>query len=312
MERSKAFFINGGAGRIICSIPAFEKYEEESNDKNYIIICEGGSEIFKGHPKLDNKVYDIWHKNLFKDKIIDRDIVSTEPYRLWEYYNQKCNLTQAFDIQINNKGIRELPKPTVYLSKEELLTGRHVISEVKSKIKKDKVIVIQPFGRGIDYIDETLVDKSGRSFELKDLKKLIRKLQDHGYAVIIMSEFKVDFTGEKYKDEVAMPEGVNLRQWAAVIKYDDHFLGCDSVGQHLSYAMETPTSVVTGSTFPVNITYPDCKYFEIFDMGELHREYSPIRITVDERVDRSNENIMSMTDEIIDLITDHITGKKKS
>jgi len=30
--RSKAFFINGGAGRVICSIPALEKYAEESGD----------------------------------------------------------------------------------------------------------------------------------------------------------------------------------------------------------------------------------------------------------------------------------------
>lgn len=312
MERSKAFFINGGAGRIVCSIPALEKYEEESNDKDFIIVCEGGSEFFKGHPKLDSKTYDMWHKNLFKDKIIDRDIVSTEPYRIWEYYNQKCNLSQAFDIQINGKGVRELPKPSLYLSKEELLTGRKLISEVKNKLKKDKVIVIQPFGRGIDYIDETLVDKSGRSFELKDLKKIIKKLQEQNFAIILMAEFKVDFTDEKLKDELAMPEGVNLRQWAAIIKYADHFLGCDSVGQHLAYSMETKSTIVTGSTDPINISYPGCKFFEIFDMGEVHREYSPIRITVDERIDRSNENIMTMNDEIIELLINEIAGKKAS
>lgn len=311
MERSKAFFINGGAGRIVCSIPAFEKYVEESGDKDFIIVCEGGSEFFKGHPTLDDKVYDIWHKNLFKDKLKDRDIVSTEPYRIWEYYNQKCNLTQAFDIQINSKGIRELPKPMIYLSKEELLTGRQLISEVKKKLKKEKVIIIQPFGRGIDYIDETLIDKSGRSFELKDLKKIVKKLQENNFAIIMMSEFKVDFTGDNLKDELAMPEGVNLRQWAAVIKYADHFLGCDSVGQHLAYAMEVDSTIVTGSTYPVNISYPDCKFFEIFDMGEVHREYSPIRITVDERIDRGNENIMSMNDEIIKLLINNIIGIKE-
>ena len=30
MTRSTAFFVNGGAGRHICSIPAFEKYEAEN------------------------------------------------------------------------------------------------------------------------------------------------------------------------------------------------------------------------------------------------------------------------------------------
>ena len=309
--RSTAFFVNGGAGRVICSIPAFEKYKEEHPEDDFIIVAEGGTDFFKGHPDLYPRVYDNWHKDLFRSHIQMRNVVTTEPYRIWEYYNQKCNLTQAFDIQINNKGIRNLPKPTIYLSKEELLTGRQLISEVKKKIKKDKVIVIQPFGRAIDYIDETLIDKSGRSFELKDLKKIVKKLQEKNFAIIMMSEFKVDFSEDKLKDELAMPEGVNLRQWAAVIKYADHFLGCDSVGQHLSYAMEVPSTIVTGSTYPVNISYPDCKYFEIFDMGEVHREYSPIRITVDERIDRGNENIMSMNDEIIGLLVNNIIGVKE-
>lgn len=310
MERSNAFFINGGIGRVICSIPALEKYLEESKDDDFIIVCEGGSEIFKGHPTLDNRTYDAWHKNLFKEKLINRNIISTEPYRLWEYYNQKCSLSQAFDIQINNKGIRELPKPTLHLSKDELLSGRHLISEIKKKLKKDKIIVFQPFGRSIEYIDETLVDKSGRSFELKDVKKIIKKLQELDFGVILMAEFKVDFSGEKYKDEVAMLENVNLRQWGSIIKYSDHFLGCDSVGQHLAYSVGTPASVVTGSTFPINVSYPNSSDVEIFDMGEIHREYSPIRITVDERVDRKNETIMSMTDDIIEVIINHIKGKK--
>ena len=309
MQRHSAFFVNGGIGRVICSIPAFEKYLTESPADDFIIVCEGGSEIFKGHPTLDKRTYDLWHKNLFKEKLIDRNIVTTEPYRVWEYYNQQCSLAQAFDIQINNKGIRELPKPSLYLSKDELLTGRHLVSEVKKKLKKDKVIVLQPFGRGIEYIDETLVDKTGRSFELRDVKKFIRKLQDLGFAVILMAEFRIDLSSEKLRDEVATPENVNIRQWAAIIKYSDHFLGCDSVGQHLAYSVGTTASVLTGSTFPVNVSYPDVSSVDIFDLGEVVREYSPIRITVDERVDRTNENIMSMNDEIIDVVINNIKSR---
>jgi len=102
-QRSKAFFLNGGAGRMLCSIPAFEKYEQESGDKDFIIICEGGTDVFKGHPTLDARTYDVWHKHLFLEKIKDRDIVSPEPYRIWEYYNQKCSIAQAFDIEIKVK-----------------------------------------------------------------------------------------------------------------------------------------------------------------------------------------------------------------
>jgi len=308
--RSKSFFINGGYGRVVCSIPAFEKYAEESGDKNFIIVCEGGTDAFKGHPLLDDRAYDVWHKNLFKEKLKDTDIVSTEPYRIWEYYNQKCSLSQAFDIQINNKGIRDLPSPKVFLSKEELLTGRQLVSEVKEKLKKDKIIVIQPFGRSMRYIDNSFVDSSGRSIEFKDLKALIRKLQKD-FAVVIMAEMQFDFSKEKFAQEVAMPEGVNLRQWLAIIKYADHFLGCDSVGQHLAYIAETPTTAVLGSTFPINVSYPDCDFFEIVDLGMHDRVYDPIRIMPDETTSRHNENIMSMTTEIQDYIIDRVLRKEK-
>ena len=41
ISRPKAFFLNGGMGRIICAIPALEKYYNESNDKDFIIVIEG-------------------------------------------------------------------------------------------------------------------------------------------------------------------------------------------------------------------------------------------------------------------------------
>lgn len=310
-QRSRAFFLNGGAGRMISAIPAFEKYEQESGDKDFIIICEGGTDVFKGHPTLDARTYDVWHKNLFIEKLKDKDIVSTEPYRVWEYYNQKCSIAQAFDIEINKKGIRPLPKPTLNLSKDELLTGRKLISDVKKQIKKSKIVVFQPFGRGIQVVDDTPVDSTSRSIEFKDVKAIIKKLQDKDFGVILMSEFKIDFTDEKFKDEIAMPENVSMRQWAAIIKYADHFLGCDSLGQHLAHCLDKPATVLFGSTYPINVSYPENKLFTILDMGEDTREYSPIRITQDERVDRKHETIMSMTPEIHTYIVDAVQGKNK-
>jgi hypothetical protein len=307
--RSKAFFVNGGYGRVVCSIPAFEKYAEESGDNDFIIVCEGGTDAFKGHPILDERAYDIWHKNLFREKIKDRECVTTEPYRVWEYYNQECSLTQAFDIQINDKGIRELPKTKLYLSKEELLVGKQIVDEVKEKLKKDKVICIQPFGRSSTVNNNTFMDSSGRSIEYKDLKSIIKKLQKEKFAVVIMSEYKFDFSKDGFADEVAMPDNVSLRQWASVIKNCDHFLGCDSVGQHLSYQAETLTTIVIGSTFPVNVSYPDCEYFNIIDLGMHDRVYDPIRILPDEYTSRKNENIMYMSAEIQDYVVDTVLGK---
>ena len=308
-KRSKAFFLNGGAGRMLCSIPALEKYEEESGDKDFVIVAEGGTDMFKGHPTLHDRAYDPWHKHLFRDVIKQRDVVQPEPYQVWEYYNQQCSIAQSFDILLNNKGIRDVPLPTMNLSKDELLTGRQLIAEVKEKLKVDKVVVFQPFGRGVQVVDETPVDSTARSFEYTDIKNIVKNLQEKGYGVVIMSELKIDFKGENLKAEVAMPEGVTLRHWAAIIKFADQFLGCDSVGQHLSVVVDTPTTVVTGSTYPINVSYPNTKNVNVLDIGQNERRYSPIRITIDEEVDRQNENLMTMTSEIREYIIGVVTGE---
>lgn len=299
-QRAKAFFINGGAGRVLCSIPALEKYAEE-NGKDFIIVCEGGTDFYKGHPLLHERAYDHWHKNLFEDKLINMDLVSPEPYRIWEYYNQKCSIAQAYDIAINNKGIRQLPKPTLRLSNEELFFGFNLINEVKEKTKKDQVVIFQPFGRGVRAENGIIFDPSGRSFEGIHTINIVKKLQKK-YGIILMSEIGVDFAKHGCKDPVAIPQNVGLRQWAGLIHHSDYFLGCDSVGQHIAYSLDVPTSVVVGSTFGINVSYPDAEKVDVLDMGGHLRRYSPIRITMDEVADRGNDGIMQMNEAVEDAI----------
>ena len=295
-------------GSIISAIPALEKYYESKEDPDFIIVIEGICNIMNGHPTLDNKTYDMYHKNLFHTKLINMDIVSPEPYRLNEYFNQKCDIAQAFDILINKKGVRELPAPTLILSKEELLEGRKAVDEIKKKVKKEKLVVVQPFGRAITQIDNSFVDKSNRSIEFTNLKNIIKKLQAKDWAVCVMAEFGIEFKDAGFPDEVAIPEIADLRNWAGLIKYADAFLGCDSVGQHLAKAMETPASVVMGATYPINTSYPNDKSFKIIDMGQFDREYDPIRISFDERISRKHERIMTMTPDIEDYVVSAVNG----
>ena len=303
-QRSKAFFINGGAGRVLCSIPAFEKYAEDSGDKDFIIVCEGGTELYKGHPILDARSYDHWHKNIFKDKLKNMDLVSPEPYRVWEYYNQKCSLAQAFDIAINNAGVREIATPLLHLSRDEEIAGINVINDVKSGLKKEKIVVFQPFGRGIGDHNGILSDPSGRSFEYQTVINLIKKFQKQGWGVILMSELRLDVKKTELQEEIAQPENATLRAWAAIIQNADLFVGCDSVGQHMAYSVKTPTIAVLGSTFPINVSYEETEIFKVLDLGEGLRQYSPIRIVIDEAVDRSNERLMLMTSELEDYLID--------
>lgn len=315
MSRNKAFFINGGAGRVVCSIPALEKFHEENPDNDFLIVCEGGTDFYKGHPVLHAKAYDVWHKNLFEDKLKNMELVSPEPYRVWEYYNQKANLSQAYDIEINNKGVRDLPKPTIRLSKQEKLSAAQVVREVKEKTEKDKAIVFQPFGRGVVNDNGMITDFSGRSFEPETVVNLVKVLSKE-YAIIFMGEIAIEFQKHGITQPVAIPQNIDLRTWTAIISQSDHFLGCDSVGQHLAYSLDIPATVVVGSTFKENVSYPDHKSFNVLDMGEGARIYSPIRITQDEYTDRMNEGIMAMNDKveevIISTVKDSMTDKKKA
>ena len=301
--RPKSFFINGGAGRVLCSIPALEKYQEDHPDEDFLIVCEGGTDFFKGHPTLYGKVYDNWHKNLFRDKLIHTDTISPEPYRVWEYYNQKCNLSQAFDIAINNKGIRDLPKPTIKLSKEESINGKFIVAEVRQKTNKKKTVVFQPYGRGVQQAGNIITDPSGRSFEHGNMVSIIKRLQKK-YSVILMSEFAFDFEKEGLRDTISFPagNGVPMRGWAGIIKEADLFLGCDSVGQHIAHAVGTPVVAVMGSTFGVNVSYPEEEMFDVLDMGEGLRQYDPIRICPDEESARLNDGIMAMNDKVEEVI----------
>ncbi len=302
--RSKAFFVNGGAGRVISSIPAFEKYAETNDD--FIIVCEGGTDFYKGHPTLDGKAYDHWHKNLFQEQIKHRDCVSPEPYRNWYYYNQQCNLAQAYDMEINGLDEpRELPKPKIELNKMEVISGFNIVQEIKSVTKKDKVIVVQPFGRSISQMGEFLADPSSRSMPLTGTCDIINQLKKD-YAVIIMSEyhFSTEEDEEKSRYPVARPQIPDMRTWAAVIEVADHFLGCDSMGQHMARALDKTATVVVGSTYPENISYPGHKDFDIIDVGDGRREYAPIRITQDERVDRFNDQAMELDKNQIKQILD--------
>lgn len=301
-ERSKAFMINGGAGRVLCSIPALEKYYEETKDENFIVVCEGGTELYKGHPLLDARTYDIWHKNLFHEKIKERDIITLEPYRIWEYYNQKVSLAQAFDIQINAKGIRELPKSKLVLSKSEIAQGLELVEEIKCKLKKEKVVVLQPFGRNVQLSAGVPTDSTGRSFDFTNTISLIKKLQKDGFAVVLFSEISIDTGKLNLKEEIAHPKNINLRQWAAIMKHSNLFLGCDSVGQHLSHTLDVPSVAVFGSTYPINVSYPETNRFRVVDLGVNERKYSAIRITQDEHIDRANEQLMYMTDDIEDYV----------
>ena len=302
----KAFFVNGGAGRVICAIPALEKYAKNKPEDNFIIVSEGWMEIFSSSPILRNRVFHVMHNHLFEEQLRNREIISLEPYRLNEYYNQKVNLIQAFDILINGceNIIESNTKVTMELSKKEQIDGYDIVNDVKKVKNKEKVIVFQPFGSSVIQQSQFIYDNSGRSFELADTMKLIDLLKKD-YGILLMSQLPIPATENQ---DVAWPQNLNVRQWMGIINACDYFLGCDSLGQHIAHSLSKPSTVVIGSTFPENISYNDSD-FTIIDIGKEKRKYTPMRITIDDNVDRNNESLMVLKNEHFDRIVDSIKKK---
>ena len=109
-----------------------------------------------------------------------------------------------------------------------------MVQEVKAVTGKDKVVVIQPFGRGVEQVGDFIADASSRSMSLVNTCDIINDLKKD-YGVIVMSEmqFPVEENEEKSRHKIARPQIEDIRVWDAVIEVADHFLGVDSIGQHI-------------------------------------------------------------------------------
>lgn len=118
MERKKVFHLDGGAGRVICALPALEKYAKKNKD--FTVLIGGWDSLTYGNRLLQDKTYGMDVKGVFNLLIKDNQIIHPEPYLLWEYYNQKCSLVEGFDKIINETDDHsDLEPPKLYLSKGE-------------------------------------------------------------------------------------------------------------------------------------------------------------------------------------------------
>jgi hypothetical protein len=189
----------------------------------------------------------------------------------------------------------------MYFSKTELTWANQTLGEAKENGKKSKTIVFQPFGSTAAASNNDVLDTSSRSLSATAFLSLSKKLS---------TRYNLIFFGEQNlyvpEDTVTMKvPTADLRMWASLIKVCDYFVGVDSVGQHMARAVNTKGTVIYGSTFPINTSYPD--YFQILEK-EGPKKYSPIRITgLDSTLaDRYNESLMEFSEKEIKEIYDAI------
>lgn len=310
-KTKKVFWIDGGAGRVIAAIPALLKYNRLNPDADWAVLIGAWDFLYWGIPELQDRTYNLDTKGVFDNVVKNADqIVTPEPYRLPAYFRQELSLAEAFDREINNTTDHsDLEPPRLALNQQERLVAQNTISDLKNAQKKSKTVVFQPFGRGAKLDRAAVVDEESRSLSAKDYLSLTRRLAQK-YNMIFFGE--PDF--QLKDDNLSGKYTADLRTWSALIAEADYFIGCDSVGQHMARAVGTPGTVIFGSTFPKNTSYPD--YFQIIEKQGF-RKYSPIRIAgLDVALsNRLNEGTMSFSqkeiDEMFNKIVDHIERKTK-
>ena len=295
----KVFILDGGAGRVICALPALEKYIMSHPEEDVKIIIHGWDNLVWGNPLLQDITFSADTKGVFDLVIKNADIIVTpEPYKVPGYFKQELSLSEAFDYEINQTNKHEdLVLPKLYTSKMEEKGAANMLADVKLQQKKNKTIVIQPFGRSAKVGRGDVIDESSRGLDSKSYLSLVKKLSTK-YNLILFAE--KDFYLKE--DTFTFKPEIDLRMWLSVIQASDYFVGCDSVGQHIARAFDKPGTVFIGSTFPINVSYPN--WFQIIEKEGVPKKYSPIRICgLDSHLaDRYNDLCMDFNETDIDEI----------
>lgn len=295
----KVFMLDGGAGRVIAAIPALQKYVREHPDEDISILVGGWDVLYWGIPELHDITFNPEQKGIFEHVVLGADkIVSPEPYRVPGYFRQELSLAEAFNVLINETDDhKDLGLPQLVLNKAEEFNAAKLMADAKAQQQKAKTLVIQPYGRSAERPDEnTIFDTSSRSLDSEAYLKLAKKLA---------TKYNLIFFGEQNfvhpQDTFTLKPQLDLRMWAAAVEACDYFVGVDSMGQHMARAFGTPGTVILGSTFAKNVSYPD--YFNIIEKKDA-KKYSPIRISgLDGHLaDRHNDRLMDFSDDEINEI----------
>lgn len=304
MKRNTTFAINGGAGRVITAIPALEKYHRLNPEDDFKVIIAGWESLYWNHPLLQQKTFNIIQKGMFEFVIKNNNLVAPEPYQRWSYYNQKTSLAEAFDEEINQtENHSDLTKPNLYLHSNEIAMAIKMIDEAKRMKNKRKFVVFQPYGSGMTMVNNRPFDSSNRSLDVDDALAL-GKLLSQDAAVLYFGPNEFIHPGDDFMLNAKNVPGADLRFYMAMIHCCDFFVGVDSLGQHIARAFEKKGIIIMGSTFEINVSYPD--YFKFYRNKNVPITYNPIRIgAIDcEFADRLNDGCIKFSKQQISEIYD--------
>jgi ADP-heptose:LPS heptosyltransferase len=296
------FVLDGGAGRLIAAIPALEKYAANNPQDDFRILTASWEELYWAHPVLQNRTYNINQKGVFELHMKNRRLVHPEPYMINDYYNQRIHLTEAFDREINNTTNHDdLDKPNLYVTRNEIERARDLLNTARKSQNKRRVIVVQPYGSGMTLQNGRPSDATHRSLDVDFYLQMVYQLSKNN-VVVFFGNKEFQHPGDSYSVNF-FDLNPNLRLYMSIISECDYFIGVDSVGQHIARSFNKPGTVILGSTFEENVSYP--KHFKIY-RNKYRPTYSPIRISGVDCEMANNLNDMTMHFDENDL--KHIIG----
>ena len=254
---STIIWIDGGIGRVITSIPALLKYHKNHPNEEWYIMIPGWDFVTWGFSELQERTFNPDARGSFDLCWKADKFITAEPYRVPAYYRNEISLREAFDVVINDSTDHsDLPPMQLKLSLPEKRKALEIINQAKKLHKKEKTIILQPFGASSTLSEFGIFDDSLRSMPINMIDYFIKNLSND-YNLIFMGA-KEFHNIKTYKPD---PDP-NLREWAAIIGAADYFIGCDSCGQHICKALNKPASVMIAGTHRVNITYDNFHIIE--------------------------------------------------
>lgn len=309
MIMKHSVFIDGGAGRVITAIPALVKFVRKyQNDEVRIFVC-GWDSLFWNHPVLQKHVFPIQNKGNW-DYIKDSKRWFPEPYHNQYFIDGTCHLIHAFQMELGVIEEEGSMKPDLYVWSQERSKLLPMIQKTKQDSGGKPIVVFQPYGSGMKVEGLKPIDSSNRSIDVDAYLEIVRDLsRDH--CIIFMGSKELEHPGDTYTIKVSNMNP-DLRFWMTLIEQADYFIGVDSLGQHIAYTFDIPSTVVMGSTREQNVSYPN---FNLIRKPNRLPEYAPLRIPgVDyEFAERQNDGIMDFTPTevqgIIESIRNHVRGK---
>lgn len=294
--------LDGGAGRVLTSIPAFRKYKNNNPNSDFKIIVHWWDLLFYGEKDLINHIIPYGTKGMFQDYIKTRDLVVLEPYHMHDYYNGNISLYEAFDILVNNNKDVSLEKNYYHVLPTEKLFAENTIIQLKEKHKKSNVVVFQPFGSSSQVLGNNVVDNTSRSLNLDKALYLGSKLAEHSLVIYFGPENLIP--ADNPSIITLYDQKPTIRFFASIIEQADVFVGIDSLGQHFARSFCKKSFVLMGSTIERNVSYPDSTYFEFFRHNNIQPQFVPMRISDPDCsfANMHNDGIMDFSKEEMDNI----------